>query len=188
MAPVIRQADGRRTRRRGALAAALWTVCLAATAALGQAKGVDYDKLVKSYVDRLASARKDHRGRYRSSVYQQFEKLCLKAARPGAEAERAAVCKAILPHLGSRTPKQTRADLLRMLEQIGRAECIFTLDRLLGDSDAETREQARRALQNNPSAEAAAVLRRALDAAKDAPWQVALINALGYRRDAPSVA
>ncbi|MCX5677448.1 MAG: hypothetical protein NTX87_20905, partial [Planctomycetota bacterium] len=50
------------------------------------------------------------------------------------------------------------------------------------------RESARRALQYNPSAEAAAALRAALDKAADPAWKIAMINAVSQRRDAAGTA
>ena len=48
------------------------------------------------------------------------------------------------------------------------------LAKLLSDEDADVRETARRALENNPSPDAGAALRAAMDKATDAKWKVAL--------------
>ncbi|NOZ23021.1 MAG: hypothetical protein GXP25_18260 [Planctomycetes bacterium] len=118
---------------------------------------------------------------------QTFQDICWRAGRPGAENERAAVCKAIVAKLGPDTPKPARIWLLKQLEHIGRAEAVPKLTELLSDSDSLIRNRALRALQNQPTSEAAKALRTALQNAKDNERRVAYMNALGFQRDAGSV-
>ncbi len=117
-----------------------------------------------------------------------FENICFNASRPGAEGQRVALCKAIVPKLVPATPQLARVWLIRQLQHIGKAECVESLAALLGDKDAEVAECARRALQKNSSAEAGAALRAALDKAITPAAQVAFMNAVGNRKDVAAVA
>lgn len=119
----------------------------------------------------------------REKAQQAFQTMCWRAGRPGAEDEREAVCKAILPALGAETPKAAREWLIRQLRYIGRAESAEALAALLEDSDLEIREHARMALQGNPSDKAGEVLCVALDKAAEPEFKAALINALAGRSD-----
>ncbi|MCX5676138.1 MAG: HEAT repeat domain-containing protein [Planctomycetota bacterium] len=122
----------------------------------------------------------------RANAQKAIEVLAMNAARPGAEAERAAASKALAAKLGAATPQLARVWLLRQLQLIGRAEAVPAVAALLDDKDPLIRESARRALQWNPAPEAAATLRAALDKAADPAWRVAMINALAGRNDAAS--
>ena len=117
----------------------------------------------------------------RQAPQQTYERLALRAARPGAEAERLAMCKAMAARLGPATPKHARVWLLRMLEYIGKAEAAEAGAGALGDADPLVRERARRALQNNPCPKVPGLLTAALAKATDPAWRVALINAIAYR-------
>ena len=123
----------------------------------------------------------------RGNAQKAIEVMAMNAARPGAEAERAAVAKALAAKLGPATPQLARVWLLRQLQLMGRAEVVPAIAALLDDKDALVRESARRALQYIPAEEAAAALRGALDRAAAPEWRVAVINALGGRKDATSV-
>ena len=123
----------------------------------------------------------------RANAQKAIEVLAMNAARPGAEAERAAASKALAAKLGAATPQLARVWLLRQLQLIGRAEAVPAVAALLDDKDPLIRESARRALQWNPAPEAAATLRAALDKAADPAWRVAMINALAGRNDTGSV-
>jgi HEAT repeat protein len=119
---------------------------------------------------------------------QKLQDLVLVASRPGAETERLALAKALADKLGASTPKLARVWMLRQLERIGRAEAVAAIAEALKDTDPLVRDSARRALAANPAPEAGQVLIAALAAATDAPWRIALINALGYRADSAAVA
>ncbi len=123
----------------------------------------------------------------RKAAQDKFSLMCLAAGRPGAEAERAAMCAAILPKLGADTPEEARAWLLRQLQYIARAESVATVAALLTDKSPRVRECARRTLQEIPDEAAARTLRDALAKATTSDWRVAMINALAQRRDTPSV-
>jgi len=110
-----------------------------------------------------------------------LEQLCHYASAPGFEPHRAAVAKALAAHV--KDPALTtlgRARVIRHIERTGRLEVIPTLAALLTDRDL--REPARRALMRNPSPEAGDALRAALKGA-DKPFRIALIDALGFRRE-----
>jgi HEAT repeat protein len=123
----------------------------------------------------------------RKAAREKFEDLCTNAARPGAEEDRAAASKAVVGLLGKDIPAATRVWLLRELWLIGGAECVPALAGLLGHADEETRDAARRALQKNPSPEAAAALVTALDGAQAPAVRAALLNALGGRGETAAV-
>ncbi len=117
---------------------------------------------------------------------QSLQSICNHVARPGAEAERLAVCRAIAARLTADTPPRARVWMMRQLERIGSVECVDALSAQL--ADGAVREPARRALQANPSPRAGDVLRAALAKADERDWQVALINALGARGESASAA
>jgi HEAT repeat protein len=100
----------------------------------------------------------------------------------------AAVSQALAAKIVPATPQFARVWIIRQLQLIGKAEVVSTLAGLLDDKDAIIRESARRALQYNPSTEAAAALRAALDKATDPAWKIAMINAVSQRKDAAGVA
>jgi len=123
----------------------------------------------------------------REQPQQRLEQLCFEIGQPGREADRVALCEAMTARLGPETPKPARIWLLRQLERLSGAESVAAVAPLLDESDGEVRDQARRVLQHNPSAEAAAALRTALELAMEPAWQLALVNALAARRDATAV-
>lgn len=123
----------------------------------------------------------------REKPQQELEILCFAAGRPGAESERKALCEAMCARLDPRTAKPARIWMLRQLERISRDESVSAVAKLLDEQDIEVRDLARRVLQNNPSKGAAAALRAELEKTSDPTWQVALLNALGARRDEPAV-
>ncbi len=122
----------------------------------------------------------------RQEPQQAFEDLCLHAARPGADAERAALCRAVAGRLGPETPKPARVWMLRQLANIAGDESVTKLAELLNDRDPRIRELTRRALQNIPSLAAAGALCWALEYADQSEWRVALINAVAAHPKAPA--
>ena len=124
----------------------------------------------------------------REKPQQEFEQYCFAMGQPVQDEQRAALCQAVCARLGPETAKPARVWMLRQLERIGRDESVPALAKLLDDNDGEIRDLARRALQNNSAASAGDALRAALQKAKTAEWRVALINALGARRDKACVA
>ena len=126
----------------------------------------------------------------RGEANRIYERICWRASRPGAEAERAAAVKAILARLRPELPKPALIALLERLENIGTEDAVGPLAKLLDAKETEppsVREHARRALLKNPSPTATDALRTALARAEDADWRVGLIAALGERRDKAAV-
>ncbi|MCX7048693.1 MAG: HEAT repeat domain-containing protein [Candidatus Sumerlaeota bacterium] len=119
---------------------------------------------------------------------QTLQKLSFRAGRPDAENERAAISKAMGAKLKSDIPAAARVWIIREMERCGRVEAVEALATAMNDKDPLVRETARRALQKNPSPEAAQALRKALNEAGDAPWRASLIDALGFRREAQDAA
>ncbi|NLC59045.1 MAG: hypothetical protein GX774_19600 [Armatimonadetes bacterium] len=142
-----------------------------------------YAQVVAALVARMRAADAGQR----QDAARALEAISFHAGRPGAEPERAALCRAMLAHLGARTPLETRLTLLTQLERIGRGECVALVAALLQDRAPRVRERALRVLQANRSPAAGAALRQALAQAKTPALQVALANALGYRREPASV-
>jgi len=138
-----------------------------------------YSQVLDSFLPQMGSENPGER----QGPEQTFQEICWKAGRPGADASRLAVCKAIVSRLGKNPPKMARVWLLKQLEHIGSAEAVDCLAGILKDQDKLVRERARRALQNNRSEEATPVLVAALGSAKEPSWRVGLLNALGYRND-----
>src|SRR5205823_14293855 len=103
----------------------------------------------------------------RGEAARMLEGLSVHASRPGAEAERASLCRAMAKALGPDTPKWGRVWLLRQIEKNGRAEVVETLAGLFLDSDELIRQHAVMALSANPTEEAAAKLREMLAASDD---------------------
>lgn len=143
-------------------------------------------KALDALLPQLGSQKPDVRG----ESQRLYEKICWRASRPSAEAERAAAVKAILSRLRPETPKAALIALLERLEDIGREESVAAIAKLLDAKEGELpslREHARRALVTNPSPKAVDALRAALGRADSAEWRVALANALGQRRDKAAV-
>ena len=124
----------------------------------------------------------------REQPQQMFQTMCLRAGRPGANKERAALCRAIADRLGPAIPCEARAWMLRQLQRIGRGEVVDALADLLDDEDPRMRDAARRALQHNPDGDAGEAIIDALSEARDVEWRVALMSALGARRESDCVA
>jgi len=123
----------------------------------------------------------------RQESQQALERLCHELGAPGESNRRAALCRAMIARLGPPTPLPARVWMLRKLEPLSHEESVPVLVSLLSDDEPLVRETARRALQNNPAEAAAKALRTELARATDVERKVALINALGARRDGASV-
>ncbi len=122
----------------------------------------------------------------RRDPQQRFQAVCFQLGAPGREAERADACRRIAEKLGPETAKPARIWLLQQLQFLGREECVDAVGAVLDDKDEHVRDAARRALQNNPAAQANGQLLARLDGASGS-WRVGLINSLGARRDPASV-
>jgi len=112
-----------------------------------------------------------------------LQRVCWVASRPGADAEREAVCAEVAKRIGAGTSRIARLWLIRQLSQIGRAEVVDGLAAQLDDADATVRDAARRALENSPADDATRALSRALRDARDDAWRAALLTSLGNRGD-----
>ncbi|HUT34470.1 MAG TPA: HEAT repeat domain-containing protein [Planctomycetota bacterium] len=126
----------------------------------------------------------------RGEANRAYERICWRASRPGAEAERAVAAKAMLARLKPELPKLGTIAILGGLERIGTEDAVAPLAKLLDAKETElpsVREHARRALVKNPSPKAVDALRKALASAEGSEWRVGLINALGERRDKAAV-
>ncbi len=166
--------------KKNSLAAALNILLLVVGA---RAQEPDFTDIVKDIAQKLGGADLYARG----EAAKVLEGICNQASRPGADAERVAVCKAMVRALGPDTPKIGRVWLLRQLEKNGRAEVVDTLAGLTLDPDELIRQHALLALAANPTEEAGEKLREALKASDDSYARVAIIDALGYRHDAKAV-
>lgn len=143
----------------------------------------DYALVLKALAPRLGASDVGSR----REPAESLERMCMHAARPGAETQRASLARVLATCLGADVATDARVLILRQLENIGRAEVVQAIESLLNDPDMQLRVRAICALENNPTNEAAASLRAALDAEKSPQWQVALINAVGFRADAASL-
>lgn len=123
----------------------------------------------------------------RQESQQRLQDACFALGTPGREAARAEACTVIVGKLGPGTAKPARLWLLKQLEFIGRGECVDAVAKLMQESDPEIRDAARRALQNNPAAEANTRLLDARRAANETPAKIALVGSLGFRGDPASV-
>ncbi len=141
-------------------------------------------ELVKSIIARLETA--DPAEKEQAEL--ELRELCLHTAQPGSGAERKNLSAELAQHLGEKLEKTTKTCLLEHLELIGGKEAVPAITKALADPDNRLREQARRALQANPDPSAGGELRNALQSSDDTPWTIALLNALGYRRDEKNVA
>jgi len=109
------------------------------------------------------------------------------AGRPGAENERKAFCLEICSQLSDECPLAAAYQLVRQLQRIGGEESVPTLTKLLKHPDVHLRDDARQALEVNPSPRAAEPLLAELKTAKDPRWIAGLINSLGVRRERRAV-
>lgn len=145
---------------------------------------VDYSKTIDDLIPTLASPNVPDR----YGAQMQLQKIALEAGRPGAEAERIAMAKALaVKAVDNSVPQPARVWLVRQIEYIGGDETVDALQKILNENDAELRECARRALEKNPSPRAIVVLRQQLANEKDLRMKIGLIHSLGERRDKESV-
>ncbi|MBN2451094.1 MAG: HEAT repeat domain-containing protein [Lentisphaeria bacterium] len=120
----------------------------------------------------------------RKRAQESLQQRCWQAGRPGAEAERLAMCRGLGEALSSPDANETaRLFLVGQLQWIGRQAAVPALAAALGDKAFPVREQARRALAANPTPEAGQALVRELSAAADPAWRGALLQAIGYHGD-----
>lgn len=143
------------------------------------------DPVVVEAVDRLIGPMSAEKIEDRQESQLAFERMCHQAGRPGAEEERAALCRVLAARIGASTPKPARVWMLRKLETISGVECVEALAACLKDDDVEVRDAARRALAANPSVQALTALTGALQSAGTDADRIAYIQAIAYRAVVP---
>lgn len=116
-----------------------------------------------------------------------LEEIIVRAGAPGREEQCRCLARAMLAYFEKTDDLNQRIFLLRQLGVVGREESVAALAGLLGEHDAALRQYALRALEMNASAAAGKAIAKALGHADDPDWRVALINALGPRREASAV-
>ncbi len=145
-----------------------------------------YGKALDSLMPGLSAEKETDR----QQAEQTLEDMSVLAGRPGAERNRAALCKAMAARIGASTAQPARLWLLRQLARIGGGECVEALTATLADADLKVRDAARRALQRNPDRRAGEALigeLRVVQARRTAPregdqaWTIALIDAVAAR-------
>ena len=120
--------------------------------------------------------------------FTQLVQMCEQAMRPGADIERAELCRTIMHHAKREdVPPVAKGELLTLLGRFGGAESVDFLATLLSHEDPLYRTRALLALQHNASEEAAVSLRKALAAALEPEKRAALIHALSLRGDRASL-
>lgn len=118
----------------------------------------------------------------------QLAQLCEQALRPGAEQERAELCRAIIAHVRrEEVSPVVKGELLTLLGRFGKAESVEFLASLVSHADPLFHTRAVLGLQMNPTEEAAAALRKALAAASEPDRRAALLHALALRADRASL-
>lgn len=141
------------------------------------------EESVNELILRLAATNVEER----YAAQMELQALAAKASRPEANAERAELAKVLSAKAADATvPQPARVWIVRQLEYIGADESVAALTGLMGGSDAELRECARRALEKNPASAATESLRAALEKGGEASWRIGLMQSLGERRDAAS--
>jgi hypothetical protein len=152
--------------------------------ALASPAWADVEQTVNDLLPKLAATPVGER----YAPQMELQALALKAARPGAEKERAALAKVLAARAADATvPQPARVWVIRQLEYVGALESVPALSALLKSSDAELKECSRRALEKNRAPDATETLRAALQAGGDPKWVAGLIQSLGERRDTGSV-
>lgn len=159
-----------------------------AEAPVSIAPNASAEQILQAYQSALAEALDPAKFNEGDSL-KRIEQLIHHAARPGAEAERSACCRAATTAIeAEKTSLAQKFWLLQLLNSAGREEVVPMLTKLLGGSDPLLREAARRALQANPTEAAAAALRTAAQKETSPEFRAALIQSLGARRDTAATA
>ena len=109
------------------------------------------------------------------------------AGRPGAEAERKELCEEMCKLVAGDCPLSAALQLVRQLQRIGGEESVATLTKLLVYPHHGLRDDARQALEVNPSPKATQPLMAELKKSKDPIWTAGLINSLGVRREKSAI-
>ncbi len=121
-------------------------------------------------------------GQKRSSGLVVLDQIVRRALNPEKAVQRVALVRALVVRLEKSRDLNHRVFCLRQLAVLGTDECVDVLARLLADPDATLRQYALAALESNPSPAAGRVLAAALHDSRDPAWRVAIVQALGRRR------
>jgi HEAT repeat protein len=144
--------------------------------------GVEED--VSALLPRLGTAKVEDR----YAAQMELQAMMAKVSGPGAGSSRLEFAKVLAAKAADAQVEQAaRVWLVRQLEYIGGEESVPTLTGLLGGTDAELSECARRALEKNPAAEATRSLEAVLEKTADTSQRIGLIHSLGERSDAQAV-
>ncbi len=147
------------------------------------------DVAEKQAVEELIPQLADPEVKNRYAAQMKLQDLASDASKPGNSRKRKALGRVLAAKAADASvPQPARVWIVRQLEYMGRDEAVSALAKLLRDKDAELAECARRALEKNPASAATTVLRNALGKASDPVMKIGLINSLGERGDAKSVA
>lgn len=106
------------------------------------------------------------------------------ASAPGSKTRDAYVTLLLDRLAKDETQQAAKAWILRQLENVGSGESVPALEKIMGSPFHQLRELARRALEQNPSEEAGALLRALASSEKDRGAKRAIIHSLGQRGDA----
>jgi len=112
-----------------------------------------------------------------------LDDIAHRALAPGAEVRREALSRALLEKVERSVNLNDRMFLLREVELVGSREVVPGLEKLYRTAMEPLRGYALRALDANPSGEAGTALLGALERSGGAGERVAIINALGRRRE-----
>ncbi|MCR4415801.1 MAG: hypothetical protein NUV77_25585, partial [Thermoguttaceae bacterium] len=113
-----------------------------------------------------------------------LDEIVRRAMHPEKATQRTALSRALLARLQKTTQLNERIFCLRQLTVIGGDESVGPIAELLHDADATVRQYALGALECNPSPAAGRALVEALRGAGEPAWRVAILHALGRRREA----
>ncbi|MEM7455812.1 MAG: HEAT repeat domain-containing protein [Planctomycetota bacterium] len=143
----------------------------------------DFDQNLSDIIDQIGH----EQFAQRQGPQQAWEKLCLEAGAPGNEADRTAICAAMVAQLNNEISADARIFLLRQLEKIGDVESLPAIVALTVSEDADVCDAAIRALSGIPGPEAVDAIMAAFKEEERRETGLAFVKALGYRGDAQSV-
>ena len=162
------------------LAAIAWTAT-----AIGQDSPADLD--LEQKLDELLPGLGAEDMNARRGPQSEWQEICFQLGAPGNEAKLGEACTLMAARIGPTTPLEARIWLLKQLERHGGAGCVTAVSAQLSDPEVRVRDAGRRALANNPAAQAGKRLREALTVASNADDRIALVNALAYRAEPESI-
>ena len=153
------------------LAAIAWTAT-----AVAQDSPADLD--LEEKLDELLPGSGAEDMNARRGPQSEWQEICFQLGAPGNEAKLGEACTLMAARIGPTTPLEARIWLLKQLERHGGAGCVTAVSAQLSDPEVRVRDAGRRALANNPAAQAGKRLREALTVASNADDRIALVNAL----------